>query len=1038
MLNSPSWKEILNLRDRTAPDLYERDQLAQEVQNSPYAEEIRRALNELGLTALFCVKNVPQIAILEQSKYDRIKVSKVHAALWNQGLASILVVMAGDIIQVFSLAKAPGPGGDQSFENECLIKSLKAAEAVISLKDYVYSVESGRIWHENSKYFNPKERIDSVLLDNLVAAQRELVVAGLRVEEAQAILIQTMFIAYLEDRGITTAKFFKDISKGKKRKLSGVLESGDVNLLKQLFKRLKKSFNGDLFIAPCSFDDPDYRQCLSAKAMDILHRFCEGQEDMDSGQKRFWGYNFKFIPVELISAVYDRFLSHERGSQRENGAYYTPMFLVDTVVSSVWEMMDDRIKAEGTVLDPACGSGIFLVRTFQRFCEHWRQNSKTKTIRWDSLEKILERVQGRDKNGIAVRVAVFSLYIALLEEVSPPDIQKIAAKGRRLPSLWNRTLIERNFFNEEPEALQADVIVGNPPWISRRNSDSPGTIWCESRNLPVPNGEEAWAFTWKALHHLANQGTAAFLLPAMGFLHNRAVNSEEARKRFFKEAHVLRVVNFSDLRRQLFDKAINATALIIFERDETLTADEADEDYKFDYWTPKADLNLLIKGFITLSTTDKSKISLSEVRETPFVFKQRMWMRPPEAKLFNYLNSLPKLKKFVRTLRSGGEHGDNTVHPWIIGQGFQHYKDSDASLGVKKQYRSEIIADYKYLPVKEFTPLSINTDQLMPFPRSIVRRKGFEDGFIGPRVLVLRGVATASMRLQAAYVEEPVAFQDTIQVIAAPAEEHERAKFITAVLNSRLAVWYSFHGTSSFGSSRPRVNQGQLLELPMPEPERLASLKSAQSVRDELVDIIGRYRKNQQEGLLHHEEKEQFFRKIDSLTYTYFGLSDEEIILIEDAVEHIFPAVQPSAESFSDFWKIATGNERATYANQLVASLSDWFDSERKLSAHLVGSNEDFGVLRLQLHDASNANVNTYTESSNTSFSEALENISNALNHPIARNFQTVPDLRICVGESLFLIKPMQRRFWLKSTALVDADGIALDLETIITTKTRV
>ncbi|MCY4048813.1 MAG: hypothetical protein OXF24_04420, partial [Hyphomicrobiales bacterium] len=123
--------------------------------------------------------------------------------------------------------------------------------------------------------------------------------------------------------------------------------------------------------------------------------------------------------------------------------------------------------------------------------------------------------------------------------------------------------------------------------------------------------------------------------------------------------------------------------------------------------------------------------------------------------------------------------------------------------------------------------------------------------------------------------------------------------------------------------------------------------------------------------------------------------------------------------------------ERANYANQLATSLSDWFH-EKRLSVRLVGYNEDFGILRLQLQSKVNANTDGYTENADTSFSEALGNIADALNRPIAQNFQTVPDLKIFVEESLFLIKPMQRRFWLKSAALADADGIASELETTI------
>ena len=1031
------WKELLDLSDRTPLELYERNQ---PVRNSLYAGEIQRAMSKLDLVAMFCVEGAPQIAVLEQVEYNIDEISKVHDALWNQGLVSILIVMAEDHVRVFSLAKAPGDGDPQQFEDQCLIEDIKAANAAISLKNYVYGAESGRLWRDKPEHFNPKERIDSVLLRNLNAAQELLVRTGLSVKEAQAILIQTMFIAYLEDRSITTTSFFESIAERKQKalSLSDILESGDVDFLKHLFKKLQCDFNGDLFISPCSFDDPDYPQRLSMEAMEILLRFRKGREDMsrEVSQIRFWGYDFKFIPVELISAVYDRFLGHDEHARRKAGAYYTPVFLANTVISSVWEKIDDNVKQQGTVLDPACGSGIFLVRTFQRFCEHWRKNAKANTIPWKSLVKMLQRVHGRDLNGIAVRVAVFSLYIALLEEVSPPDIQKIAEERNKLPSLWGKTLMQRDFFDEETEVLQVDMIVGNPPWISRRNTKSSGAAWCDSRNLPMPRLEEAWAFTWKASHHLSSQGIAAFLLPAMGFLHNHTVNSVETRVRFFEETRVSRVVNFSDLRRQLFDSTTHATALIIFQRG---SFPNSERDYKFEYWTPKVDLNLAIRRFITISEADKSKPSLSSVRKNPSIFKQRLWMSSPEEKLFNYLNSLPKINSFVKTFRSIREHGGLTRHPWAIGRGFGPYNNSGENLNVGKPYESSIITNYKHLPIDKFTLISIGTSRLTPLNKAIVRRKGFEGGFAGTRVLVPRGVSTASMRLRAAYIEEPITFEDNIQAITGPAEENERAKFITAVLNSRLSVWYSFHGTASFGSSRPQVGQSELLKLPMPEPKHLASPKKARFIRKKLVALIDHHRENRSKILKSPNEEDNLLSRIDSLTYDYFGLSDEERTLIEDSVDYILPSAQPSAGSFANlrFWNVTFPEEREAYAKQLVTSLSSWFDGDWRLSARLIAFNKDFGILRLQLHDVIGANGDAYTENSSASFSKELISILDASNSPVGQNFRTILDLRIFIGKSLFLIKPMQRRFWLRSTALADVDSIVSELETIIMTDTE-
>jgi hypothetical protein len=197
-------------------------------------------------------------------------------------------------------------------------------------------------------------------------------------------------------------------------------------------------------------------------------------------------------------------------------------------------------------------------------------------------------------NGGAVRVAVFSLYVALLEEVSPRDIRELITRGKILPDLWGTTLVCRDFFDVVPETEQFEVIIGNPPWTSRRGPERSSVRWSKATGHPMPGREDAWAFSWKALAHLADQGVIAFLLPSMGFLHNHAQNTVDARDAFFKKSRVRRVINFADLRFQLFEKAHRPTALIIYGQ-----ASKDDFPYAFDYWAPKADLNLRIKRVIT-------------------------------------------------------------------------------------------------------------------------------------------------------------------------------------------------------------------------------------------------------------------------------------------------------------------------------------------------------------------------------------------------------------------------------------------------------
>lgn len=1011
---APEWKDRLGLTYRHSPELYES---ADAVSDVPHAPAIRAALSEMGLSAIFCVQRVPTVAILQVDHYDRAAIVDLHGALWNQGLASLLLVIAEDTLRAFSLARTPLRDPGDAFETRCLIGSLILTAEALRFQNFIYGAESGRLWKDYGDYFPPKERIDQVLLDNLNASHKLLQAAELAPDAAQALLIQAMFIAYLEDREIVTSAYFAAVSEKSAESFSALLETGDVNLFRSLFRTLHKDFNGDLFVAPCSFEPKGEAPEVTAAHLTILARFRSGREEMaHSGQQRFWGYDFRYIPIELVSAVYDRFLGEREAERRANGAYYTPMFLADTVVSQAWEMLPDAIRTSGNFLDPACGSGVFLVRSFQWLCEHWRAKHNTQTISWTTLLSLLSQINGWDLNGGAVRVAVFSLYVALLEEVSPRDIRKLITRGKLLPELWGKTLVCRDFFEVSPDGAGYDVIIGNPPWTSRRGPARSSVQWSKKTGHPMPGGEDAWAFSWKALSHLADDGLIAFLLPAMGFLHNHAQNTVDARDAFFRKSQVHRIINFADLRFQLFEKAHRPAALIIYG-----SAKADNFPYRFDYWAPKADLNLRIKRVITLSSADKAVLGVGAVLDNPLIFKQRLWMRDPDAKLFGYLARLPKLEAFVSDFGSLSRRREEPGDRWVIGQGYQPFNE-DSESGAPP-LASEYVGRLPDLPIVAYSRLAQAAEGLQPAASPTVRRRGFEAGFDGTRILIPRGVETSQNRLRAAYCDEPLTFQHIFQAIVVPDGQGDRAKVLTAILNSRIAVWYAFHGTASFGSDRPEVQQADLLRLPFPSPADVPDQDAAAQAALELIAIVDDARGRSNEPFSMQIDEGEILRTIDRLAYQYFCLSPDEIALIDDTVEAILPALQPHEGHFPKLWGAPDEPQRAQYAHTLTASLADWFKG-KKIGTRLVARGADLAILRLHL-----GGHEDYAEDAAGELSHVLEQLAAHINRPLDGNFQLMPDLRVFVGDCLYLIKPMQMRFWLRSTALADADGIALDLQ---------
>jgi len=247
---SPKWLEALGLNNRRVPEVYFP---SDSVLGSAHSGAIRDSFEKIGLSALFCVQGVPTFAYLVQEEYDPKAVSEAHASLWNQGLTSLLLVIADETLRMFSLAKLPVKNFDNKFENTSLIESLNLSTEALKIKNLVYGAETGRLWQEHRDFFKQNERVDAHLLKNLIKTHKELTI-DLNTDAAQALLMQTMFISYLEDREIINNSYFHTIFDSGISSLYEVFVSGDVSNLGLLFKSLARDFNGNVFVSPCSFD----------------------------------------------------------------------------------------------------------------------------------------------------------------------------------------------------------------------------------------------------------------------------------------------------------------------------------------------------------------------------------------------------------------------------------------------------------------------------------------------------------------------------------------------------------------------------------------------------------------------------------------------------------------------------------------------------------------------------------------------------------------------------------------------------------------
>src|SRR5258706_5748469 len=75
------------------------------------------------------------------------------------------------------------------------------------------------------------------------------------------------------------------------------------------------------------------------------------------------------------------------------------------------------------ILDPACGSGIFLVEAYKRLVLHWRSRNAWKRPNVTVLKRLLKKVWGTDLEEGAVELAAFSLCLALCDALEPESIR---------------------------------------------------------------------------------------------------------------------------------------------------------------------------------------------------------------------------------------------------------------------------------------------------------------------------------------------------------------------------------------------------------------------------------------------------------------------------------------------------------------------------------------------------------------------------------------------------------------------------------------
>jgi hypothetical protein len=481
--------------------------------------------------------------------------AELHQRLWSWGGVPLVYRVTNGLAQLFRCAHRP----DFESGGEIVFKPFKTLELTAKIAaDPWWDAErlrTGTLWDDPAvckQLLSSKQSAQKTLINEVEKLHQELNDQAILPKPLmRRLLILAVLIAYLEKREVFEDGFFARFRPGA-NEFFQVLADGPA--LIDLLDHLERRFNGHVFI----LDDEDRETLRDSCQLARYAKLVEGRQE-PGGQLTLWQrYSFADLPVELISHIYQLFVKDIAV------AVYTPHFVVRLMLGEVlsWERLDRLEKNNEVILDPACGSGIFLVEAYKRLVLHWRYRNDWKRPDQETLHKLLtERLRGIDLEGGAVELAAFSLCLALCDSLEPMEIR---ASVKLFPPLKENTIHTGCFFNIcEKQAIkeQVGVIVGNPPFASDLGTDGAERSYqrYQKEHGALPDKQIAYLFLHESMAMLAPGGVLS-MLQQYNLLYNQ--RSVEFRRKFIERWDVREILDFISVR-GLFSKGGADTKVVV-------------------------------------------------------------------------------------------------------------------------------------------------------------------------------------------------------------------------------------------------------------------------------------------------------------------------------------------------------------------------------------------------------------------------------------------------------------------------------------------
>ncbi len=643
---------------------------------------IHEKAEKLGVTAVFfrreynerneVINSKPVVYVLEKPEqfFNSADHKAFQAKVWSAGDVDVYFVISKTKIEIFNARKQAKSTDD----NELDLTELRlVADALDEFDDPRFSAMvfgKGLFWEqsdfsrsENETFYRNQLREENTpfhqLLAYLMAARAELKgKTSLHQDIIDKILIVCILIKFLEDskddQGTHTLKnIFHQFS------IETFSEAVKKGILLDILERLANKFNGKIF----DIFSPTEKTSIKNTNLSVVSDFLDAELDIAKKQYFLWKqYDFQYLPAELISSIYERFLP------KEKGVVYTPPFLVNFLVDEVMPL--NKAVAENyfsqeefKVLDPACGSGVFLVAVYKRLLQWWSLNQFEKMGRYELPTKeicqnILEdNIFGVDIKETATFITVFSLTIALLEKLEPKEIWQ----NLKLKNLSDKNIKTNDFFEwalaYKNKSHYFDLVIGNPPFnpsSEKTNQDAVSDDLLKTFNVKNSDFPGQNNFALKFFEGSTYLGSkVCLILPVNTLLYNKSSKAYRYRLRLFRQLTIEKIFDYTHLRRELFSAETSACAILA-------TSDES---------THKAIQHIVIKRLLSIENRTQFEIDHYDCHTVPYNLatdpeKQFIWKCNllGGGRLFHFIyrfSLLPTINNFIAEKK------------WISSRGFE-------------------------------------------------------------------------------------------------------------------------------------------------------------------------------------------------------------------------------------------------------------------------------------------------------------------------------------------------------------------------------